>query len=127
MCNNTRINRIVKEEEVVKDKISDWLEDRNGIERNKASIEVEEISDNMISYITGHPLKLNDGTRVHEIKEAKIDDKYKEIAVRFSKAGVNSYTARIKRYNDDDLKELEKFLANCQSIFQLINIDLNYM
>ena len=113
MCNNTRINRIVKEEEVVKDKISDWLEDRNGIERNKASIEVEEISDNMISYITGHPLKLNDGTRVHEIKEAK--------------AGVNSYTARIKRYNDDDLKELEKFLANCQSIFQLRNIDLNYM
>ena len=129
MCNNIRMNQLKKEEKerVVRDKISDWLEDRNGLEKNKSAIEKEESSENEIVYVSGHPLKLNNGTRVHKITSEDIDDKYKTICIKFVfEKTVKECTTSIKRFKNDSLKDVENFLANSQSIFQLRNIDLNY-
>lgn len=129
MCNNIRANILRKEvkKEVVKDKISDWLESRPVIPKNTSAIELRKVDDNLINYVSGHPLKLHDGTRIHSISAETVDDVYKEVTIEycFHKANKKS-TTTIKRYVSDKLTEIENFLANSQSIFQLRNIDLNY-
>lgn len=130
MCNNIRMNQLRQEikEEAIKDQITDWLEDRNGLEKNKTAIQKEKISKNEIVYVPGHPLKLNNGTRVHKISSESIDDEYKTICVRFVfEKTVKECTVTLKRFKSDSLKAIEEFLANSQSIFQLRNIDLNYI
>ncbi len=129
MCNNIRANILKKEvkEEVLKDKISDWLESRPIIPKNNTAINLREIDENAINYISGYPLKLHDGTRIHSISTEPIDEKYEEVTIKycFHKAKKEN-TTTIRRYVNDKLQEIEEFLANSQSIFQLRNIDLNY-
>lgn len=129
MCNNIRANILKKEvkEEVVKDKISNWLESRPIIPKNTTAISLREADSNSINYVSGHPLKLHDGTRIHSISSETIDGEYKVVTIEycFHKANKKN-TTTIKRYADDRLTDIEEFLANSQSIFQLRNIDLNY-
>lgn len=129
MCNNIRANILKKEvkKEVVKDKISDWLESRPIIPKNTTAISLKEVDKDLINYVSGHPLKLHDGTRIHSISSETIDETYKAVTIVycFHKANKKN-TTTIKRYIDDSLTDVEEFLANSQSIFQLRNIDLNY-
>ena len=107
MCNNIRAN-ILKKPQVKE-------------VRNKSQGET------YISYESGSPLKLHDGTRVHSIKTKKIDDEFKEVIIEIVFPNESKeHTVRIKRYADDSLDTLEEFLENSQSIFQTRNIDLNY-
>lgn len=130
MCNNIPSNRLnkAKKEEVVKDKISDWLESRPELARkNIKAIEKKEILDDRIEYAVGFPLKLNDGTRIHKIISEKINDEFIQIRVEFNfKKENKKNVTHFKRYYNDSLLEIEEFLSNCQSIIQTRNIDLNY-
>lgn len=128
MCNNIRANFLRKpEKEVVKDKITDWIEDRPKLPANEIAKKSRKIGEDNITYEVGHPLKLHDGTRIHNIKSKKLDDEYKEVCIEFVFANENkSSTVHIKRYLTDALEALEKFLENSQSIFQTRNIDLSY-
>ena len=129
MCNNIRANILKKPQtkEVVKDKITDWIEDRPNLTANGKAKSNKVQGETYISYESGSPLKLHDGTRIHSIKTKKIDDKFKEVIIEFVFARESKeQTVRIKRYADDSLDTLENFLENSQSIFQTRNIDLNY-
>ena len=63
MCNNIRMNELKiqrKETKVLKDKISDWIEDRAfNVLRNKNAIEKRMTISDGVRYIKGYPLKLN--------------------------------------------------------------------
>ncbi len=129
MCNNIRANILKKPQvkEVVKDKITDWIEDRPNLTANGRAKRNKSQGETYISYESGSPLKLHDGTRVHSIKTKKIDDEFKEVIIEIVFPNESKeHTVRIKRYADDSLDTLEEFLENSQSIFQTRNIDLNY-
>lgn len=129
MCNNIRINQLKKEkrEVVLKDKISDWIESRPKLSRNVRAIANRIVGKNSIEYIKGSPLKLHDGTRVYRITVDKFDGKFKDINVEFAfKDTIAKKTTIFKRYRNDNLLDIEKFLENSQSIFQTRNIDLKY-
>lgn len=129
MCNNVEWNRLnkKKKEVVVKDKISDWIENRPKLSRNVRAIENKIVKGNSIEYVKGSPLKLHDGTRIYKISEKVIREGFKEIIIEFSFKGTNSRKiTTFKRYRNDSLLEIEKFLENSQSIFQTRNIDLKY-
>ncbi|MGN1012429.1 MAG: hypothetical protein ACI4ON_01190 [Clostridia bacterium] len=130
MCNNIRINQLkkVNREEIVKDKISDWLESRPELARkNIKAIEKRNLNDESIVYVSGFPLKLNDGTKVRKITSRKIDNQHKEISVEYNYRGEKKTgVAYFKRYLNDSLEQIEEFIGNSQSIFQTRNIDLNY-
>lgn len=129
MCNNIRINKISvkKVEEKKKDQISDWLEERPVLSRNVLAKKRRVKNKNSIKYISGAPLKLHDGTRIYKIISQKIDDKYAEIIINFSFKGKQKVeNVSFKRFVNDNLLDIEKFLENSQSIFQTRNIDLNY-
>lgn len=130
MCNNIRINQLkkVNREEIVKDKISDWLESRPELARkNIKAIEKRNLNDESIVYVSGFPLKLNDGTKVRKITSRKIDNQHKEISVEYNYRGEKKTSvAYFKRYLNDSLEQIEDFIGNSQSIFQTRNIDLNY-
>ncbi len=129
MCNNIRMNQFKKEEKevVVKDKISDWIENRPKLSRNVRAIDNKIVKGNSIEYVKGSPLKLHDGTRIYKISEKVIREGFKEIIIEFSFKSTNSRKiTTFKRYRNDNLLEIEKFLENSQSIFQTRNIDLKY-
>ena len=128
MCNNIRANCLRKpEKEVPKDKITDWIEDRPVLYSNEEAKKSRKIDKDNIIYESGHPLKLHDGTRIHNIKTKELDDQYKEVCIEFVFANeTKSNTVHIKRYLTDALDALERFLENSQSIFQTRNIDLSY-
>lgn len=129
MCNNIRMNQLKKEkkEAVVKDKISDWIENRPKLSRNVRAIENKKMRGISIEYAKGAPLKLHDGTKIYKITEKVISREFKEIIVEFSfKGSITRKITSFKRYRKDKLLEIEKFLENSQSIFQTRNIDLNY-
>jgi hypothetical protein len=123
------MNQIKKEENevVLKDKISDWTESREKIYRNISAVKNRKNVEDALIYVSGFPLKLHDGTRIHKISAKKIDEKFKDICVEFNfRKDSKINTTHFKRYLSDDLVEIEKFLENSQSIFQTRNIDLNY-
>lgn len=131
MCNNIRGNRLNiqrKEAKVSKDKISDWIEDRAfNVLRNKNAIEKRTTISDGVRYISGYPLKLNNGTKVRTIKTEKIDEKFKKIIIEFLQVGeYKTSKISIKRYLEDSLDDIQRFLINSQSIAQTRNIDLNY-
>ncbi len=129
MCNNVEWNRLnkKKKEVVVKDKISDWIENRPKLSRNVRAIENKILKGNSIEYVKGSPLKLHDGTRIYKISEKVIRGGFKEIIIEFSFKSTNSRKiTSFKRYRNDNLLEIEKFLENSQSIYQTRNIDLKY-
>lgn len=131
MCNNIRANILKKpqKEEVVKDKVEDWIEYGNSqnIKSNATAKEKRSIGKDYISYLSGYPLKLNDGTRIHSIKTEKIDNEFKKVIIEFAFLRESKEsTVCIKRYADDSLETIENFLENSQSIFQTRNIDLNF-
>lgn len=129
MCNNVKWNRLnkKKKEVVVKDKISDWIENRPKLSRNVRAIENKILKGNSIEYVKGSPLKLHDGTRIYKISEKVIRGGFKEIIIEFSFKSTNSRKiTSFKRYRNDNLLEIEKFLENSQSIYQTRNIDLKY-
>jgi len=129
MCNNIPMNQLnkKKKEAVVKDKISDWIENRPKLSRNVRAIKNKIVKGNSIEYVKGSPLKLHDGTRIYKISEKVIREGFKEIIIEFSFKGINSRKiTTFKRYRNDSLLEIEKFLENSQSIFQTRNIDLKY-
>lgn len=129
MCNNVKWNRLnkKKKEVVVKDKISDWIENRPKLSRNVRAIENKIVKGNSIEYVKGLPLKLHDGTRIYKISEKVIREGFKEIIIEFSFKSTNSRKiTSFKRYRNDNLLEIEKFLENSQSIYQTRNIDLKY-
>lgn len=129
MCNNIRMNQFKKEEKevVVKDKISDWIENRPKLSRNVRAIDNKIVKGNSIEYVKGSPLKLHDGTRIYKISEKVIRGGFKEIIIEFSFKSTNSRKiTSFKRYRNDNLLEIEKFLENSQSIYQTRNIDLKY-
>ena len=82
MCNNIRMNELKiqrKETKVLKDKISDWIEDRAfNVLRNKNAIEKRMTISDGVRYIKGYPLKLNNGTKVRTIRTEKIDEDGKD-------------------------------------------------
>ncbi len=129
MCNNIKENILSKKEnkEAVKDKISDWMESRPILSANIKAKNNRIIEKDSIVYVSGSPLKLHDGTRVHQIKVESMDEQYKIIEIKYSfKKDRKTSTSKIKRYKDDDLLQVEQFLENSQSIIQLINIDLDW-
>lgn len=130
MCNNRPCNQLrkIKREEVVKDKISDWIEDRPMLAlKNERAIKKRRLSRDAIEYAIGYPLKLNDGSRIHRITAEVIDGKYKEVCVELNiREETQKRKVYFKRYINDRLVDVEKFLSNSQSIYQTRNIDLNY-
>ena len=131
MCNNIRMNELKiqrKETKVSKDKISDWIEDRAfNVLRNKNAIEKRMTISDGVRYIKGYPLKLNNGTKVRTIRTEKIDEKFKKITIEFLQVGeYKTSKISIKRYLEDSLDDIQRFLINSQSIAQTRNIDLNY-
>lgn len=131
MCNNIRMNELKiqrKETKVLKDKISDWIEDRAfNVLRNKNAIEKRMTISDGVRYIKGYPLKLNNGTKVRTIRTEKIDEKFKKITIEFLQVGeYKTSKISIKRYLEDSLDDIQRFLINSQSIAQTRNIDLNY-
>ena len=131
MCNNIRMNQLKikgKEKKVSKDKISDWIEDRAfNVLRNKNAIEKRMTISDGVRYIKGYPLKLNNGTKIRSIRTEKIDNKFKKVIIEFLQ--VSEYKTSkisIKRYLEDSLDDIQRFLINSQSIAQTRNIDLNY-
>ena len=131
MCNNIRMNQLKikgKEKKVSKDKISDWLEDRAfNVLRNKNAIEKRMTISDGVRYIKGYPLKLNNGTKIRSIRTEKIDNKFKKITIEFLQVGeYKTSKISIKRYLEDSLDDIQRFLINSQSIAQTRNIDLNY-
>ena len=131
MCNNIRMNQLKikgKEKKVSKDKISDWIEDRAfNVLRNKNAIEKRMTISDGVRYIKGYPLKLNNGTKVRTIRTEKIDEKFKKITIEFLQVGeYKTSKISIKRYLEDSLDDIQRFLINSQSIAQTRNIDLNY-
>lgn len=131
MCNNIRMNELKiqrKETKVSKDKISDWIEDRAfNVLRNKNAIEKRMTINDGVRYISGYPLKLNNGTKVRTIRKEKIDEKFEKIIIEFLPVGeYKTSKISIKRYLEDSLDDIQRFLINSQSIAQTRNIDLNY-
>ena len=131
MCNNIRMNQLKiqrKETKVLKDKISDWIEDRAfNVLRNKNAIEKRMTISDGVRYIKGYPLKLNNGTKIRSIRTEKIDNKFKKITIEFLQVGeYKTSKISIKRYLEDSLDDIQRFLINSQSIAQTRNIDLNY-
>lgn len=131
MCNNIRMNELKiqrKEAKVSKDKISDWIEDRAfNVLRNKNAIEKRMTISDGVRYIKGYPLKLNNGTKIRSIRTEKIDNKFKKITIEFLQVGeYKTSKISIKRYLEDSLDDIQRFLINSQSIAQTRNIDLNY-
>ena len=131
MCNNIRMNELKiqrKETKVLKDKISDWIEDRAfNVLRNKNAIEKRMTISDGVRYIKGYPLKLNNGTKVRTIRTEKIDNKFKKVTIEFLQVGeYKTSKISIKRYLEDSLDDIQRFLINSQSIAQTRNIDLNY-
>ena len=131
MCNNIRMNELKiqrKETKVLKDKISDWIEDRAfNVLRNKNAIEKRMTISDGVRYIKGYPLKLNNGTKVRTIRTEKIDEKFKKITIEFLQVGeYKTSKISIKRYLEDSLDDIQRLLINSQSIAQTRNIDLNY-
>lgn len=131
MCNNIRMNQLkikAKEKKVSKDKISDWIEDRAfNVLRNKNAIEKRMTISDGVRYIKGYPLKLNNGTKIRSIRTEKIDNKFKKITIEFLQVGeYKTSKISIKRYLEDSLDDIQRFLINSQSIAQTRNIDLNY-
>ena len=131
MCNNIRMNQLKikgKEKKVSKDKISDWIEDRAfNVLRNKNAIEKRMTISDGVRYIKGYPLKLNNGTKIRSIRTEKIDEKFKKVIIEFLKIGeYKTSKISIKRYLEDSLDDIQRFLINSQSIAQTRNIDLNY-
>ena len=131
MCNNIRMNQLKikgKEKKVSKDKISDWIEDRAfNVLRNKNAIEKRMTISDGVRYIKRYPLKLNNGTKVRTIRTEKIDEKFKKITIEFLQVGeYKTSKISIKRYLEDSLDDIQRFLINSQSIAQTRNIDLNY-
>ena len=131
MCNNIRMNQLKikgKEKKVSKDKISDWIEDRAfNVLRNKNAIEKRMTISDGVRYIKGYPLKLNNGTKVRSIRTEKIDNKFKKVTIEFLQVGeYKTSKISIKRYLEDSLDDIQRFLINSQSIAQTRNIDLNY-
>lgn len=131
MCNNIRMNELKiqrKETKVSKDKISDWIEDRAfNVLRNKNAIEKRMTISDGVRYIKGYPLKLNNGTKIRSIRTEKIDNKFKKITIEFLQVGeYKTSKISIKRYLEDSLDDIQRFLINSQSIAQTRNIDLNY-
>ena len=131
MCNNIRMNELKiqrKETKVLKDKIYDWIEDRAfNVLRNKNAIEKRMTISDGVRYIKGYPLKLNNGTKVRTIRTEKIDEKFKKITIEFLQVGeYKTSKISIKRYLEDSLDDIQRFLINSQSIAQTRNIDLNY-
>lgn len=131
MCNNIRMNQLKikgKEKKVSKDKISDWIEDRAfNVLRNKNAIEKRMTISDGVRYIKGYPLKLNNGTKIRSIRTEKIDNKFKKITIEFLQVGeYKTSKISIKRYLEDSLDDIQRFLINSQSIAQTRNIDLNY-
>ena len=101
MCNNVEWNRLnkKKKEVVVKDKISDWIENRPKLSRNVRAIENKILKGNSIEYVKGSPLKLHDGTRIYKISEKVIRGGFKEIIIEFSFKSTNSRKiTSFKRY-----------------------------
>ena len=131
MCNNIRMNQLKikgKEKKVSKDKISDWIEDRAfNVLRNKNAIEKRMTISDGVRYIKGYPLKLNNGTKIRSIRTEKINNKFKKITIEFLQVGeYKTSKISIKRYLEDSLDDIQRFLINSQSIAQTRNIDLNY-
>ena len=131
MCNNIRMNQLKikgKEKKVSKDKISDWIADRAfNVLRNKNAIEKRMTISDGVRYIKGYPLKLNNGTKVRSIRTEKIDNKFKKVTIEFLQVGeYKTSKISIKRYLEDSLDDIQRFLINSQSIAQTRNIDLNY-
>lgn len=131
MCNNIRMNQLKikgKEKKVSKDKISDWIEDRAfNVLRNKNAIEKRMAISDGVRYIKGYPLKLNNGTKIRSIRTEKIDEKFKKVIIEFLQVGeYKTSKISIKRYLEDSLDDIQRFLINSQSIAQTRNIDLNY-
>ena len=131
MCNNIRMNELKiqrKETKVLKDKISDWIEDRAfNVLRNKNAIEKRMTISDGVRYIKGYPLKLNNGTKIRSIRTEKIDNKFKKVIIEFLQVGeYKTSKISIKRYLEDSLDDIQRFLINSQSIAQTRNIDLNY-
>jgi len=105
MCNNIPMNQLnkKKKEAVVKDKISDWIENRPKLSRNVRAIKNKIVKGNSIEYVKGSPLKLHDGTRIYKISEKVIREGFKEIIIEFSFKGINSRKiTTFKRYRNDD-------------------------
>ena len=131
MCNNIPMNKLKikgKENNVSKDKISDWIEDRAfNVLRNKNAIEKRMTISDGVRYIKGYPLKLNNGTKIRSIRTEKIDNKFKKVIIEFLQVGeYKTSKISIKRYLEDSLDDIQRFLINSQSIAQTRNIDLNY-
>ncbi len=129
MCNNIRANILTKQEVNVrvKDKISDWQEERPVIKSNIVAKSLRMNSGDKITYAKGHTLKLHDKTRIYEISSENPDKIFKTICIKFASYKTrNVRVVRIKRYVKDNLEDIERFLEHSQSICQTRNIDLQY-
>lgn len=130
MCNNIRINALRKKEEVqvVKDKISDWQEERRVLKINIIAKQSRKLEDGKITYVKRRQLHLHNQTRIYEIREEEHENKlFKTIAVEFANyQSQKIQTYRIRRYAADSLTDVEHFLEHSQSIAQLRNIDLDW-
>lgn len=130
MCNNIRINSLSKRQEspVVKDKISDWQEERKTLRINVIAKASRKLEDGKITYAKRKQLHLHNKTRIYEICEEEHPNRlFKTIAVKFANyQSQKVQTFRIRRYAADVLTDVEKFLEHSQSIAQLRNIDLDW-
>ncbi len=81
-----------------------------------------------MEYIKGHPLKLGDKSKVHEVYFEDLDEKYKKVHVVYSFSGESKRReTSFIRFEYDTLDDIEKFLIHAFSIYEFRNIDLEYM
>ncbi len=128
MCNNVAANILKGDEREsrVKDQIDDWIENRPTLKKNVYAKELRKIENGDIIYSKGHPLKLHDKTRVYEIHIENRDRIFETVCIVYAFSdGSKKEVRRIKRYAKDTVEDIERFLENSFSIYQLYNIDLN--
>lgn len=128
MCNNIKANILKKDEEEsrIKDQITDWIEKRPTLKKNIHAKELRKIENGNIVYSKGHPLKLHDKTSIYEIGIENKEKIFETVRVVYAFTDSSKKNIRrIKRYAKDTAEDVEKFLENLMSIYQLYNIDLN--
>ena len=125
MCNNNVRFCIPKKKERLRKDFKDWRVERPVLEENVKAKEKSVKTKQRISYDENYPLYLHDGTKVYGIGVIETGKAFKTIAVEYLlNESKETNTAIIQRLREDKIEEIEDFLENSMSIYQLRNIDM---
>lgn len=123
MCNNN-VRFCIPKKKLKKD-FKDWRVERPILKENVKAKEKSVKTKQRISYDEAYPLMLHDGTKIYGIGVVQTGKAFKTIAIEYLlNDSQETNTAIIKRLREDQLGEVEQFLENSMSIYQLRNIDM---